>query len=112
MIVSFRIHPENSVSYLESPQPAQTAQLQVSESNAPLKFLQTQHAIHGASHTLGWISHQPQSLDLPVDQRQDQTNDCHLCDYCTCFPPQEVKKILRHLVKVGRPPPGLDPNFV
>jgi hypothetical protein len=26
--------------------------------------------------------------------------------------PEEVKKILRHLVKVGRPPPGLDPNFV
>jgi hypothetical protein len=26
--------------------------------------------------------------------------------------PAEVKKILRHLVKVGRPPPGLDPNFV
>jgi hypothetical protein len=26
--------------------------------------------------------------------------------------PEEVKKILRHLVKVGRAPPGLDPNFV
>jgi len=26
--------------------------------------------------------------------------------------PEEVKKILLHLVKVGRPPPGLDPNFV
>jgi len=26
--------------------------------------------------------------------------------------PQDGKKILRHLVKVGRPPPGLDPNFV
>jgi hypothetical protein len=26
--------------------------------------------------------------------------------------PAEVKKILRHLVKVGRPPPGLDRNFV
>jgi hypothetical protein len=26
--------------------------------------------------------------------------------------PEEVKKILRHLVKVGRPPPGLDPSFV
>jgi hypothetical protein len=26
--------------------------------------------------------------------------------------PDEVKKILRHLVKVGRAPPGLDPNFV
>jgi hypothetical protein len=26
--------------------------------------------------------------------------------------PEEVKKILRHLVKVGRPPPGLDPTFV
>ena len=26
--------------------------------------------------------------------------------------PAEVKKILRHLVKVGRSPPGLDPNFV
>jgi hypothetical protein len=25
---------------------------------------------------------------------------------------EEVKKILRHLVKVGRSPPGLDPNFV
>jgi hypothetical protein len=23
--------------------------------------------------------------------------------------PGEVKKILRHLVKIGRPPPGLDP---
>ena len=26
--------------------------------------------------------------------------------------PEEIKKILRHLVKVDRPPPGLDPNFV
>jgi len=26
--------------------------------------------------------------------------------------PAEVKKIWRHLVKVGRSPPGLDPNFV
>jgi hypothetical protein len=26
--------------------------------------------------------------------------------------PEEVKKILRHLVKVGRFPPGLDPSFV
>ena len=26
--------------------------------------------------------------------------------------PEEVKKILRHLLKVGRPPPGLDPNSV
>jgi hypothetical protein len=26
--------------------------------------------------------------------------------------PAEVKKILRHLVKVGRSPPGIDPNFV
>jgi NDP-sugar pyrophosphorylase family protein len=26
--------------------------------------------------------------------------------------PEEVKKILRHLVKIGRSPPGLDPNFV
>jgi len=26
--------------------------------------------------------------------------------------PEEVKKILRHLVKVGRSPPGLDPNFL
>jgi hypothetical protein len=26
--------------------------------------------------------------------------------------PEEVKKILRHLVKVGRSPPGLDPDFV
>ena len=26
--------------------------------------------------------------------------------------PDEVKKILRHLVKIGRSPPGLDPNFV
>jgi len=26
--------------------------------------------------------------------------------------PEEVKKILRHLVKVGRPPPVLDPKFV
>jgi hypothetical protein len=25
---------------------------------------------------------------------------------------EEVKKILRHLVKVDRSPPGLDPNFV
>jgi len=25
--------------------------------------------------------------------------------------PDEVKKILRHLVKVGRPPPGLDRSF-
>jgi hypothetical protein len=25
---------------------------------------------------------------------------------------EEVRKILRHLVKVGRSPPGLDPNFV
>jgi hypothetical protein len=24
--------------------------------------------------------------------------------------PGEVKKILRHLVKIGRPPPGLDPS--
>jgi len=24
----------------------------------------------------------------------------------------EVKKILRHLVKIGRSPPGIDPNFV
>jgi len=23
--------------------------------------------------------------------------------------PGEVKKILRHLIKIGRPPPGLDP---
>jgi len=26
--------------------------------------------------------------------------------------PEEVTKILRHLVKVGRPPQGLDPSFV
>jgi hypothetical protein len=26
--------------------------------------------------------------------------------------PEEVKKILRHLVKVGQSPPGLDPSFV
>jgi hypothetical protein len=26
--------------------------------------------------------------------------------------PDEVKKILRHLVKIGRSPPGLNPNFV
>ena len=26
--------------------------------------------------------------------------------------PVEVRKILRHLVKVGRSPPGLDPSFV
>jgi len=26
--------------------------------------------------------------------------------------PEEVHKILRHLVKIGRSPPGLDPNFV
>jgi len=26
--------------------------------------------------------------------------------------PEEARKILRHLVKIGRPPPGLDPNFV
>jgi hypothetical protein len=26
--------------------------------------------------------------------------------------PAEVNKILRHLVKVGRSPPGLDPSFV
>jgi len=26
--------------------------------------------------------------------------------------PDEVRKILRHLVKVGRSPPGLDPSFV
>jgi hypothetical protein len=26
--------------------------------------------------------------------------------------PEEVRKILRHLVKVGRSPPGLDPSFV
>jgi len=26
--------------------------------------------------------------------------------------PDEVKKILRHLVKVGRPPPGLEQSFV
>ena len=26
--------------------------------------------------------------------------------------PEEVRKILRHLVKIGRSPPGLDPNFV
>jgi len=25
--------------------------------------------------------------------------------------PAEVKKILRHLVKIGRSPPGLDPSF-
>jgi hypothetical protein len=25
--------------------------------------------------------------------------------------PEEVRKILRHLVKIGRPPPGLDPSF-
>jgi hypothetical protein len=25
---------------------------------------------------------------------------------------QEVRKILRHLVKIGRSPPGLDPSFV
>jgi hypothetical protein len=24
----------------------------------------------------------------------------------------EVKKILRHLVKIGRPPPGLDPSLL
>lgn len=24
--------------------------------------------------------------------------------------PEEIKKILRHLVKIGRPPPGLDPS--
>jgi hypothetical protein len=24
--------------------------------------------------------------------------------------PSEVRKILRHFVKIGRPPPGLDPN--
>jgi hypothetical protein len=23
--------------------------------------------------------------------------------------PQQVRKILRHLVKIGKPPPGLDP---
>jgi hypothetical protein len=26
--------------------------------------------------------------------------------------PEEVRKILRHLVKIGRSPPGLDPSFV
>jgi hypothetical protein len=26
--------------------------------------------------------------------------------------PEEAKIILRHLMKVGRPPPGLDPNYV
>jgi hypothetical protein len=26
--------------------------------------------------------------------------------------PEEVKNILRHLMTVGRLPPGLDPNFV
>jgi hypothetical protein len=26
--------------------------------------------------------------------------------------PEEVYKILRHLAKIGRSPPGLDPNFV
>lgn len=26
--------------------------------------------------------------------------------------PEEVKRIIRHLVKVGRPPPGLNPSFV
>jgi hypothetical protein len=26
--------------------------------------------------------------------------------------PEEVKKILRHLVKVGRSPPGLDQSFM
>jgi hypothetical protein len=26
--------------------------------------------------------------------------------------PEEVKKILRHLVKIGRSPSGLDPKFV
>jgi hypothetical protein len=26
--------------------------------------------------------------------------------------PEEIRKILRHLVKVGRSPPGLDPSFV
>jgi len=26
--------------------------------------------------------------------------------------PAEVRKILRHLVKSGRPPPGLDPSLV
>jgi hypothetical protein len=26
--------------------------------------------------------------------------------------PTEVNKILRHLVKIGRPPPGLDPSWL
>jgi len=26
--------------------------------------------------------------------------------------PEEVKKILRHLMKIGRSPPGLDQGFV
>ena len=26
--------------------------------------------------------------------------------------PGEVKKILRHLIKIGRPPPGLDPAIL
>ena len=26
--------------------------------------------------------------------------------------PEEVKKILRHLVKLGRPPPGIDQSFM
>jgi len=26
--------------------------------------------------------------------------------------PEEVRKILRHLVKIGRSPPGLDQSFV
>jgi hypothetical protein len=26
--------------------------------------------------------------------------------------PAELRKILRHLIKIGRPPPGLDPALV
>ena len=33
----------------------------------------------------------------------------YLCERKTITDPEEVKRILRHLVKIGRPPPGLGP---
>jgi hypothetical protein len=32
--------------------------------------------------------------------------------YTSDFNPAEVKRILRHLIKIGCPPPGLDPALL
>jgi trimethylamine--corrinoid protein Co-methyltransferase len=61
-----------------------------------------------------------QHPDWPLFGAPNQEVDPLTCNRCgspmrilaVITEPEEVRKILRHLVKVGRPPPGLDPNFV